>query len=156
MKYRQLTKEQLEALTDEFSIFLATQQIDRKEWLEINKSKPEIAQEELAIFSDLVWEDVLSKVGYIEHVSEKDINLFYGDIDEIKRIYVKCSNESFNLLNENDFKWFLENPLDDSFLYYSASKKYNGDRNLELFKLIEMGGEITEGELFKEISKLIP
>jgi len=155
MKYRQLTKEQFEALHEEFSKFLATQQIDSKEWEEMKFSKPIMAEEELNIFSDVVWEDVLTKIEFIDHISEKHINLFKCDSKEIIRIYIKLNDENRSFLNSEDFKWFLENPLNDSFEYFKASKKYNEDRNLELFKMIEMGCEISKGELFKKLLLII-
>ena len=61
MKYRLLTKEQFEELHEEFATFLASQQIDANEWKEIKKNKPELAQQELEVFSDFVWDRVLGK-----------------------------------------------------------------------------------------------
>ena len=69
MKYTRLTKEQLEELNQEFINFLATQSITAEEWKEIKEQKPEVAEEELDIFSDLVWEGVLSKVEYLENIA---------------------------------------------------------------------------------------
>ena len=48
MKYARLTKEQFEELHTEFINFLATQSITAQEWAEIKKTKPEVAEEELA------------------------------------------------------------------------------------------------------------
>ncbi|UMB61060.1 DUF6495 family protein [Lutibacter sp. A80] len=155
MKYRQLTKEQLLELHEEFAKFLATQQIDVKEWETIKANKPEVADEELNIFSDLVWEDVLSKTKYLEHISKNDINLFKCSSKEIIRIYIKLNDTSKSFLDKNDFDWFLKNPVNDSVDYFKASKKYTEERNLELFKLIEMGSVISKGDLFKAISQLI-
>ena len=155
MKYRQLTKEQFEALHEDFSKFLATQQIDVKEWEEMKLKKPKMAEEELNIFSDLVWEDVLTKTEYLEHISEKHINLFKCHSKEIIRIYIKLNNANKSFLNEDDYNWFLENPMNDSFEYYKASKKYTTDRNLEIFKLIEMGSVISKGSLFNALGQLI-
>ena len=70
MKYRQLTKEQFESLHKEFASFLATQSIDVKEWNKIKKEKPNVAEDEMNVFSDVIWDDVLSKTNYIEHFSE--------------------------------------------------------------------------------------
>jgi len=155
MKYRQLTKEQFEALHEDFSKFLATQQIDASEWEQMKTAKPEMAEEELNIFSDLVWEDVLNKVDFLEHISEKHINLFKCHSKEIIRIYIKLNNKNKSFLKPEDYNWFLENPLDNSFEYFKASKKYSEERNLELFKLIEMGSEISKGELFKKLLLVI-
>lgn len=155
MKYRQLTKEQFSELHNEFSKFLATQQIDVKEWDIIKKENPKMAEEELNIFSDVVWEDVLSKTNYLEHISKNDINLFKCSSKEIIRIYIKWNDLDKNFLNDADFKWFTDNPLDDSIEYFKASKKYSKDRNVEIFKLIEMGSHISKGELFASISQLV-
>ncbi len=155
MKYRQLTKEQFSELHHEFSKFLATQQIDAKEWNKIKKENSSMAEEELNIFSDLVWEDVLTKTTYLEHVLENDINLFKCNSKEIIRIYIKLNDSDKSFLNTTDFEWFLKNPLDKRIDYFKAAKKYSKDRNLELFKMIEMGSQISKGELFSTISQLI-
>lgn len=155
MKYRQLTKEQLSELHNEFANFLATQQIDVNEWETIKIEKPSMADEELNIFSDVVWEDVLSKTEYLEHISKNDINLFKCSSKEIIRIYIKLNDISKSFLDKNDFDWFLKNPVNKSVDYFKASKKYTKERNLELFKLIEMGSVISKGDLFNAISQLI-
>ena len=155
MKYRQLTKEQFFELHEEFSKFLATQQIDVKEWETIKVKKPKVAEEELNIFSDLVWEGVLAKVDYLEHISNQHINLFKCNSKEIIRIYIKLNDENKSFLNSEDFNWFQKNPLDDSFEYFKAAKKYSKERNVEIFDLIEKGSEISKGELFKATSSLI-
>jgi hypothetical protein len=155
MKYRQLTKEQLSELNKEFAEFLASQQIDVKEWKVIKKEKPLMADEELNIFSDVVWEDVLSKTKYLEHISENDINLFQCTSKEIIRVYIKLNDKSRSFLKAEDFNWFINNPLNDSLDYFKASKKYTKERNLEIFQLIEMGSIISNGDLYNSISQLI-
>ncbi|MCB0467853.1 MAG: hypothetical protein KDC64_06540, partial [Aequorivita sp.] len=67
MKYARLTKEQFEELHQEFINFLATQSITADEWKKLKIEKPEVAEQELDIFSDLIWEGVLNKVKYLEH-----------------------------------------------------------------------------------------
>lgn len=155
MKYRQLTKEQLLELPTEFAKFLATQQIDTSEWGKMKLENPVMAEEELNIFSDIVWEDVLTKTKYIEHISENHINLFKCNTSEIIRIYIKLNDSNKNFLDKNDFNWFANNFLDDSIEYFKAVKKYTDERNQEIFNLIEMGGQISEGKLFNTVSQLI-
>ena len=155
MKYRQLTKEQFLALSDEFAEFLATQQIDIKEWEQIKKNKPSMAEEELNLFSDIVWQDVLSKTEYLEHISESHINLFKCNSKEAIRIFIKLNDLDKNFLKPEDYRWFLENLLDDSIDYFKEVKKYSKGRNEDIFELIEMGSEISKGELFNAIKELI-
>ena len=57
MKYIRLTKEQFEELHPEFINFLATQSIDKVEWDQLKTEKPEVAEQELDVFSDLICED---------------------------------------------------------------------------------------------------
>lgn len=155
MKYRQLTKEQFLELHKEFAEFLASQQIDVKEWETIKSEKPTIADEELAVFSDIVWEDVLTKTEYIEHISANHINLFKCNSKEIIRIYIQLKDTSKSFLIEEDFNWFLKQPLHENIEYFKAVKKYKKTRNLELFELIEMGGQLSKGDLFISTSQLI-
>ena len=75
MKYRQLTKEQFESLSFEFAQFLATQKIDVDTWKTIKEMQPRLAEEKMNLFSDLVWEDVLNKVTYLDHFSSNVVNL---------------------------------------------------------------------------------
>ena len=65
MKYQRLTKEQFEALHQEFATFLASHSIDKKQWDALKQSQDENVDALLDQFSDLVWEDVLSKNIYI-------------------------------------------------------------------------------------------
>ena len=62
MKYSRLTKEQFDSLSNEFSIFLASNAIDSKQWNKIKSSSIERADHILDIFSDLVWKNILHKV----------------------------------------------------------------------------------------------
>lgn len=146
-----LTKEQFEALNDDFAKFLASQQIDKKEWEEIQKSKPHIALEELELFSDLVWEDVLTKVKYIKHLSPNEINLFNCGASAMHRMVVKINKPNFNFYEEKDYQWFLKNLNHLSLTYFQAQKKYLQNRNAEIFELIKKGGIISKGDLYHTI-----
>lgn len=154
MKYRQLTKEQFESLHEEFARFLASQSIDVNEWNTLKKEKPQVAEDELNVFSDVVWDDVLTRTKYLEHFSKQSINLFKCDEKEIHRIFVKVNN-NIDLLEKEGYEWLLKNPTDDAVELFTGSKSYSGERNEELFDLIEKGSTISKGELFEYFQKLI-
>ncbi|MBS9766024.1 MAG: hypothetical protein KGV44_00625 [Flavobacteriaceae bacterium] len=154
MKYQLLTKEQLEELHQEFATFLATQQIDVNEWSKIKKETPHIAEEEIAIFSDMVWEDVLTKVTHIEHISSQYLNVFQCNSKEIIRICVQFP-KGRDFLKKEDYQWFIENPLSEEIDYFTATKKYSKERNRELFELILSGGVISNSELFNFLKELL-
>jgi hypothetical protein len=153
MKYRQLTKEQFESLHQEFAQFLATQKIDVNEWKTIKENKPELAEEELNLFSDLVWDDVLNKVNYLEHFSKNSINLFKTEKDQMHRIVVQV-NKDIDLFTQDDFEWLLKNPNDESVEYLTGKKSYTTERNSEIFDLIEKGSQISNVELFEYFNRL--
>lgn len=149
MKYTRLTKEQLEELEPEFINFLATQSITGEEWAKIKKDTPEIAEEELDVFSDLIWEGVLSKVTYLENISAQQMHLFELTDKEMKLIAVKVMNPEIDLTTSVGFSWFKKNWSSDFVEYMTAAKAYTDDRNLDKFQLIQQGAVITKGELYK-------
>ena len=148
MKYTRLTKEQLEEMHQEFINFLATQSITAKEWEDIKTNKPEVAEDELDLFSDLVWEGVLDKVEFLEHFSPQQIYLFNITTVEIDLIAIKVENEAIDLTTREGYNWLRKNILDDAVNLFTSSKVMNDDRNKDIFALIQQGAVITKGELY--------
>nr|WP_299035240.1 DUF6495 family protein [uncultured Tenacibaculum sp.] len=153
MKYRQLTKEQFEGLHEEFARFLASQNIDKKEWDELKKEKPHVAEDEMNVFSDVVWDDVLTRTEYLEHFSPDLVNLFKCEENEMHRIVIKIDKE-INVLEQEGFEWLLKNPNDEAIEFLRGSKAYQEERNAEIFDLIEKGSTISKGELYEYFDRL--
>ena len=154
MKYSRLTKEQFEELHQEFINFLATQSITGDEWQDIKTNKPEVAEQELDIFSDLVWEGVLNQTKYLEHISPKDIHLFTLNEDHMHLIGIKVK-EDVDLTTAEGFNWLRANLVHDHVEFVQAKKDYTDDKNLDKFTLIQQGSNITKGELYQYMFKLI-
>ncbi len=155
MKYTRLTKQQLEELHQEFINFLATQSITGEEWEGIKTDKPEVAEEEIDVFSDLVWEGVLTKVEYLENISAQNMHLFQLTDKEMKLISVKVMNPNIDLSTSEGFEWFKKNWQSDFVEYLTASKAYTDDKNLDKFDLIKQGAVITRGDLYNWFDKMI-
>lgn len=149
MKYTRLTKEQLEELEQEFINFLATQSITGAEWAKIKADTPDVAEEEIDVFSDLIWEGVLTKVGYLENISAQQMHLFELADKEMKLIAVKVMNPKIDLTTPIGFDWFKKNWQSDFVEYMTASKAYNADKNVDKFSLIQQGAVITKGDLYQ-------
>lgn len=122
MKYARLTKEQFEELHKEFINFLATQSITADEWADIKVNKPEVAEQELDVFSDLVWEGVLTKVNYLEHISPQQMHLFHLKENEMELIAIKIKNETTDLTTSEGFDWFRNNLLSDDVELLTAKR----------------------------------
>ncbi|MBS7321327.1 MAG: DUF6495 family protein [Myroides sp.] len=155
MKYARLTKEQLEELHVEFTNFLASQQIDKTEWDELKIAKPEVAEQEIDIFSDLVWEGVLKSARYIEHFSKNHIFLFQFDETDIDTIVLKTSNEEVDFLTKEGLQWLGDHLVNDQVDIRYGSKAFGGDRNGELFAIIQQGGILSQGELYHQIKTIL-
>ncbi len=155
MKYTRLTREQFEELNQEFINFLASQSITAQEWEEIKSQKPEVAEEELDVFSDLIWEGVLDKVTHLEHFSPTQIYLFHITQVEIHLIAVKVNNEVIDITSREGYQWLQKNLMDDSVNLYTSSKALTEDRNKDIFALIQQGAVITKGDLFNYFDKVI-
>ena len=154
MKYARLTKEQFVELHKEFINFLATQTITAQEWEDIKVNKPEVAEQELDVFSDLVWEGVLIKVGFIEHISPQQVHLFHLNETNMHVIAIKLKNE-VDLTTNEGFNWLRQNLMNENVEFLQAKKDYSKDKNADKFKLIQQGGIITKGDLFAYFDKLI-
>lgn len=156
MKYSLLTREQFEELHQEFINFLATQTITKKEWDTIKEKQPEVAKQEMEIFSDLVWEGVLQKARYLENHSSDQLFLFKMDASEMKLIMVKVASNTIDLTTKDGLEWLQEHIHSDEVALFTASKNYSEDKNLDTFKLIEQGAIISEGIIFEAFQKILP
>ena len=155
MKYSRLTKEQFEELHQEFINFLAAQSITAKEWDEIKRDKPKVAEDEMDVFSDLIWEGVLDKVTYLEHFSTQQMFLFQITQVEIHLIGIKIENEAIDITRREGYQWLQKNLMDDAVNLYTSSKVLSEDRNKDIFALIQQGAVITKGDLFQYFDKVV-
>lgn len=155
MKYTRLTKEQFEELHQEFTTFLATQSIDKAEWDTIKKEKPEVAEQELDVFSDLIWEGVLTKAQYLEHFSKNHIFLFQCFDTEVKSIVLKSLVPEVDFLTKEGLQWLSDNMFTETIEMKVGKKVFTEERNYSLFQLIQQGAFLSDGQLFNQINSII-
>lgn len=155
MQYTRLTKEQLEELHPEFINFLATQSITAQEWASIKEKQPLVAEEEIDVFSDLVWEGVLTKAQYLEHISPNQMHLFLLKDDGMSLIAIKINEESIDITTREGYQWLQDHLGEESVVFMSASKEYSEAPNLDKFKLIQQGAIITKGDLYKWFERFV-
>ncbi|MSP84254.1 MAG: hypothetical protein EXR18_00280 [Flavobacteriaceae bacterium] len=155
MKYSRLTKEQFEEMNTEFINFLSTQAIDKVEWDKIKAEQPEIAEQELDVFSDLVWEGVLTKTEYLEHFSKNHIFLFQCFDTYVKSIVLKSLVLETNFLTKEGLQWLSDNMFTETIEMKIGKKEFTEDRNQSLFELIQQGSFLSNGQLFKQVNSII-
>ena len=155
MKYSRLTKEQFDELHVEFVNFLATQAIDKAEWDKIKTEQPEVAEQELDVFSDLIWEGVLSRAEFLEHFSKNHIFLFQCFDTNVKSIVLKSLVPETDFLTKEGLQWLSDNMFTDTIEMKIGKKDFSEDRNSAIFQLIQQGSFLSGGELFKQINSII-
>ena len=155
MKYKRLTKEQFEALHQEFANFLASQSIDKKEWDEIKTNKPEVAEQELDVFSDLIWEGVLTNAQFLEHFSKNHIFLFHCQEKFIDSMVLKSLVTEVDFLTKEGLQWLSDNLFTDTVEIHVGKKDYDKERNEAIFDLITQGTILSDGQLYLQINSII-
>ncbi|MGV6828598.1 MAG: DUF6495 family protein [Flavobacteriales bacterium] len=155
MKYTRLTKEQFKELHQEFINFLATQSITASEWEKIKKDKPKVAEQELDVFSDLIWEGVIKNARFLENTSPQQLFLFKLEEQEIHLISVRILDHSIDITTAEGYAWLQQNFASDNVEFYTASKNYSDDKNKDIFSLILQGAIITKGSLYQFFDKII-
>lgn len=155
MKYKRLTKEQFEELHQEFANFLATQSIDKHEWDTIKQNQPQVAEQELDVFSDLVWEGVLINSKYLEHFSKNHIFLFHCQELQLRTIIIKALVPEVDFLTKSGLQWLSDNLFTDTVELHTGKKDYQNNRNESIFKLIVDGAILSDGQLYNQIFTLL-
>lgn len=154
MKYTRLTKEQFEALHQEFANFLASQSIDKSEWDQLKKVKPDVAEQELDVFSDLIWEGVLKQANYLDHFSKNHIFLFECLKHEILSIVVSVHDEDIDLMTTKGLEWLVTNLMDEKVVIQKGKKSYEKPRNEVIFEIIQQGAVLSKGEFYNDLMQI--
>ena len=155
MKYSRLTKEQFEELHPEFINFLASQSIDKAEWDTIKENQPEVAEQELDVFSDLIWEGVLTKAEYLEHFSKNHIFLFQCFDTYVNSIVLKSLVPEIDFLTKDGLQWLSDNMFTETIEMKIGKKIFTEERNASIFQLIQQGAFLSDGQLYQQINSII-
>ena len=158
MKYRRLSKEELQELESDFVRFLAANHVTADDWVKLKEERPERVEELIGIYSDLVYEKILAKLEYLEYKTPHDIKTFHCQSDKIVLMGIAVKPESGIDFTQNLTSQEMMDALKKSgqdLQIYTAEKGYNGSREGELFQMLESGCLISkDGHLFKSLSAL--
>ena len=155
MKYKRLTKEQFEELHQEFATFLATQSIDKKEWDTIKTNTPEVAEQQLDVFSDLILDNVLTNAQYLEHFSKNHIFLFHCQEKLIESMVIKSLVTDVDFMGKEGMVWLSDNLFTETVEMHLGKKEYQEERNAAIFNLITEGAILSDGQLYVQINTII-
>lgn len=151
MKYRLLTKEELEPLNEEFLKYLLVANVTPQLWEEIKEKDIETANKHIEIFSDMVLDKVLSDVSFIEIVLNDRIEV-YQFLKE-KAYFFGIENKeigSFDFTTQNLKEINLKQVH-----FFKGEKVFLEERELEIFKILQKeNASISNGDLFKKVALL--
>ncbi|MBR9923070.1 MAG: hypothetical protein GYB31_19760 [Bacteroidetes bacterium] len=158
MKYRRLNREELGELEEEFVQFLASNQVTAEDWKKLKAEKPGKVEELIGLFSDIVFDKILKETSYLEYKEPRDIKTFYCGPDKIVMLGLFIEGNSDLDFTQNHPPEEMMARVKESgakVKLYRAEKKYKGDRELELFRMMEGGALISrEGKLYKTLEAL--
>lgn len=143
-KYRLLNKDELQEFQKEFVDFLVVNGIVPEKWEELKLNDPESVDKIVELFSDVILESVLRRINFIEYKSKKYVHAIQCLSDKMISIALEDS------LGEDE-KSGEESSRENSLRIYKSEKKYEKERELELFEFIQKGYVISDGDLFKKL-----
>ena len=148
-----LTFEQLEQFPKEFPLFLASLGIDKLQWEKIKAEDSAKLAEVLEAFSALVWTDILGKSEYLEHRMKDGIACYFCGEEQMHLIYIRAA--TLDWTSASWFKALKEQWGQPSMDVRTGSKIYQTQRVEEMYTLLRKGAEVSSGELYQELSKLL-
>jgi hypothetical protein len=158
MKYRKLRLDELEVLEKEFIAFLASNQVTADEWQTFKKLDPEKADGLIGLFSDMVFDQTLDQVEYLEYKEPHDIKTFHCLEDKLVMMGMIVEGEtSIDFTKEQTAEEMMASlqQAGGRLKLYRAEKTYKRERKAELFRMMESGCKISpDGYMFKMLDGL--
>jgi hypothetical protein len=155
MKYKRLTIEELKALEPDFINFLASAQITGPDWEKMKREENEKANELIDVFSDVVYDKVLGKINYLEYRDEKTLNVFHFGEEKIRLVGLRVKeHSSLDLTAPHVIQQWNSND-NASVNVVRSERKYEKEKQLEIFELLQTGCLITDDRLFKILDGIV-
>lgn len=159
MKYRLLTLEELSELETDFTRFLAANGIPADAWEKLKSEEASKVQELMETFSDVVFQQVLDKVRYLEFTSANEVHCFFCDSEQINLLGIKTTEPAdLDFRMATDWQTMLDTARQSGvrLQLFRASKAYHKSRDLELFGMMENGAKISkDGLLYRTLEGLV-
>lgn len=155
MKYSRLSREQFESLHQEFSLFLAAQSIDKTQWNQIKSDNLSLTDELMDLFSDMVWDQSLDKITYLENRSDYHLFLFKCENARIDLILIRVEKDCPSLMDKDYKQWLAKNLPDPRVDIFESSRTFQETLKEEKFKLMNQGAKVSDGETFEDLKSFL-
>lgn len=153
MRFRRLTKNELEKLEDDFITFLASQTITAKEWDLLKTNNPEKVHELLDVFSDIVLEKVFDKMQYLQHRTNDTIRVFKCDADVITMTGLHVNDSQVDLTRTEDLQRLTDpSNIRGMVNVFQMEKKYRSNKPDEIFQMMHQNGcQVASEDMFNSL-----
>ena len=155
MKYSRLSREQFESLHQEFALFLAAQSIDKTQWNQIKSDNLSLTDELMDLFSDMVWDQSLDKITYLENTSDYHLFLFKCENARIDLILIRVEKDCPSLMDKDYKQWLAKNLSDSRVDIFESSRTFKETLKEEKFKLMNQGAKVSDGETFEDLKSFL-
>jgi hypothetical protein len=155
MKFSRLSREQFESLHQEFALFLAAQSIDKTQWNQIKSDNLSLTDELMDLFSDMVWDQSLDKITYLENRSDYHLFLFKCENARIDLILIRVEKDCPSLMDKDYKQWLAKNLSDSRVDIFESSRTFQETLKEEKFKLMNQGAKVSDGETFEDLKSFL-
>ena len=159
MQYRRLTQAELNELETQFVTYLAANSITAPDWELLKSESPDKAETLIELFSDMVFDQTLETIEYLEYKEAQDIKTFHCGPEKIQMLGLFIEGHTDVDLRES------MNPVEMMQRVKAANAKVTlysmekalppENRKAELFRMLENGCRISrDGMLYKTLKGL--
>ena len=154
MKYRMLTKEEMEVFDEDFKHFLIVNGVSKEEWVEMNKSNVDKATSLVELFADTVFQKVYEKMRFVEHRSDVSCMVFKLNQDNIELISINRTSEGVSLATpESIHEALVKYP--ELLTVFKTEKAYLKERELEVHEMVSQGCVNSSEAFWMMLEKVI-
>ena len=154
MKYRILTKQEMEIFDEDFKHFLITNGVKNEEWLAMNQSDIEKATTLVELFSDTVLHKVYEKIEFIEFRSPDACMIFRCLPERMELISLNKKQGISDLSSPETIHEALSKSPEDLSIFKSE-KEYSISREEEMHELFEKGCFVSSHEFWNALRVLV-
>lgn len=139
----------------EFVEYLIVNGITAPEWEKMKQEQADEAVKIIGLFSDVILEGTMRKVDFLEIRLPKEVQCFQCLKDKLN-LMVMTAPESSDI-DFTDGAGLMAAMTDPpvGIEVFSAERKYQGERELELYELTTQGAVISDGKLFKALAMAV-
>lgn len=152
-KYRLLNNYELKQFEKEFIDYLVLNGIDAQSWENIKSEEKDKAERIIELFSDVVFEKIMRKTKYLFNYGTNTAFVLKFLEDKAQLFTLHLYGKSIIEASEKWLIRFVKKNRQAVQIYFQE-KAYGEQREREIFKLMESGAFVAEGQLFEYLLEI--